>query len=178
MVKPVGRYSCAVGRPYYWHVFCRIRRNSTSSRGLRSVWHGPRRNHPDQPTRGFVIFLANNRRESRSLFLPPLWGAGKSPEPHMVQGVGVNKMETVWSPLPLIPFPPRDRVVICKNRRSGKGERQSGGKDSERLPLAVSIQRANQMKTFNFTQAAISHNLKDPRSKSLEPNCLSPSSPL
>jgi hypothetical protein len=30
------------------------------------------------------------------------------------------------------------------------------------------------MKTFDFTQSAISHNLKDPHSKALEPDCLSP----
>jgi hypothetical protein len=31
------------------------------------------------------------------------------------------------------------------------------------------------MKTFDFIQATISHQLKDPRSKVLEPDCLSPS---
>ena len=30
------------------------------------------------------------------------------------------------------------------------------------------------MKTFDFIQASISHNLKDLHSKSLEPDCLSP----
>jgi hypothetical protein len=30
------------------------------------------------------------------------------------------------------------------------------------------------MKTFDFIQAAISHNPKDPHSKALEPDCLSP----
>jgi hypothetical protein len=30
------------------------------------------------------------------------------------------------------------------------------------------------MKTFGFVQAMISHNIKDPHSKSLEPDCLSP----
>ena len=30
------------------------------------------------------------------------------------------------------------------------------------------------MKTFDFIQATISHNLKDPHSKALEPDCLSP----
>src|SRR4030042_5539376 len=30
------------------------------------------------------------------------------------------------------------------------------------------------MKTFNFIQMTISHNLKDPHSKALEPDCLSP----
>ena len=30
------------------------------------------------------------------------------------------------------------------------------------------------MKTFNFIQVTISHNLKDPHSKALEPDCLSP----
>ena len=30
------------------------------------------------------------------------------------------------------------------------------------------------MKTFDFIQAVISHNLKDPHSKALEPDCLSP----
>ena len=30
------------------------------------------------------------------------------------------------------------------------------------------------MKTFYFVQSAISHNLKDPHSKALEPDCLSP----
>ena len=30
------------------------------------------------------------------------------------------------------------------------------------------------MKTFDFIQSAISHNLKDPHSKALEPDCLSP----
>jgi hypothetical protein len=30
------------------------------------------------------------------------------------------------------------------------------------------------MKTFDFMQASISHNLKGPHSKSLEPDCLSP----
>jgi hypothetical protein len=29
------------------------------------------------------------------------------------------------------------------------------------------------MKTFDFIQATISHNLKDPHSKALEPDCLS-----
>ena len=29
------------------------------------------------------------------------------------------------------------------------------------------------MKTFDFIQATISHNLKDPHPKSLEPDCLS-----
>ena len=29
------------------------------------------------------------------------------------------------------------------------------------------------MKTFDFTQATISHNQKDPHSKALEPDCLS-----
>jgi hypothetical protein len=31
------------------------------------------------------------------------------------------------------------------------------------------------MKTFDFIQTTISHNLKDPHSKALEPDCLSPS---
>jgi hypothetical protein len=30
------------------------------------------------------------------------------------------------------------------------------------------------MKTFDFIQVTISHNLKDPHSKVLEPDCLSP----
>jgi hypothetical protein len=30
------------------------------------------------------------------------------------------------------------------------------------------------MKTFNFIQSPFSHNLKDPHSKALEPDCLSP----
>ena len=30
------------------------------------------------------------------------------------------------------------------------------------------------MKTFDFIQATISHNLKDPRSKALEPDCSPP----
>jgi hypothetical protein len=30
------------------------------------------------------------------------------------------------------------------------------------------------MKTFDFIQATISRNLKDPHSKALEPDCLSP----
>jgi hypothetical protein len=30
------------------------------------------------------------------------------------------------------------------------------------------------MKTFDFIQVMISHNLKDPHSKALEPDCLSP----
>jgi hypothetical protein len=30
------------------------------------------------------------------------------------------------------------------------------------------------MKTFDFIQGTISHNLKDPHSKALEPDCLSP----
>jgi len=30
------------------------------------------------------------------------------------------------------------------------------------------------MKTFDFIQSAISHNVKDPHSKALEPDCLSP----
>jgi hypothetical protein len=30
------------------------------------------------------------------------------------------------------------------------------------------------MKTFDFIQATISHNLKDPHSKALKPDCLSP----
>jgi hypothetical protein len=30
------------------------------------------------------------------------------------------------------------------------------------------------MKTFDFIKATISHNLKDPHSKALEPGCLSP----
>jgi len=31
------------------------------------------------------------------------------------------------------------------------------------------------MKTFDFIEATISHQLKDPHSKALEPDCLSPS---
>ena len=30
------------------------------------------------------------------------------------------------------------------------------------------------MRTFDFIQSVISHNLKDPHSKTLEPDCLSP----
>ena len=30
------------------------------------------------------------------------------------------------------------------------------------------------MKTFDFIESAISHNVKDPHSKALEPDCLSP----
>ena len=30
------------------------------------------------------------------------------------------------------------------------------------------------MNTFNFIQATIPHNVKDPHSKALEPDCLSP----
>ena len=30
------------------------------------------------------------------------------------------------------------------------------------------------MNTFDFTQGPITHNLKDPHSKALEPDCLSP----
>jgi hypothetical protein len=33
---------------------------------------------------------------------------------------------------------------------------------------------SNYMKTFDFIQATISNHLKDPHSKALEPNCLSP----
>jgi len=34
------------------------------------------------------------------------------------------------------------------------------------------------MKTFDFIQATISHHLKDPHSKALEPDCLSPRVPI
>ena len=30
------------------------------------------------------------------------------------------------------------------------------------------------MKTFDFIKVSVSHNIKDPHSKSLEPNCISP----
>ena len=33
---------------------------------------------------------------------------------------------------------------------------------------------AKYMKAFDFIQATISHHLKDPHSKALEPDCLSP----
>jgi hypothetical protein len=36
------------------------------------------------------------------------------------------------------------------------------------------IRRAKRMMTFDFMQATISHHLKDPHSKALEPDCLSP----
>jgi hypothetical protein len=36
------------------------------------------------------------------------------------------------------------------------------------------LRRAKHMKTFDFIQATISHLLKDPHSKPLEPDCLSP----
>ena len=36
------------------------------------------------------------------------------------------------------------------------------------------MKRTNYMKTFDFIQATISHNIKDPHSKALEPDCLSP----
>jgi hypothetical protein len=36
------------------------------------------------------------------------------------------------------------------------------------------LRRGKPMKTFDFIQAMISHHLKDPHSKALEPDCLSP----
>ncbi len=36
------------------------------------------------------------------------------------------------------------------------------------------IKRPKRMKTFDFAQETISHTLKDPHSKALEPDCLSP----
>jgi len=36
------------------------------------------------------------------------------------------------------------------------------------------MRRAKGMKTFDFIQMMISHNLKDPHPKALEPDCLSP----
>jgi len=36
------------------------------------------------------------------------------------------------------------------------------------------MRRAKGMKTFDFIQMTISHNLKDPHPKALEPDCLSP----
>ena len=36
------------------------------------------------------------------------------------------------------------------------------------------MRRAKRMKTFDFIQMTISHNLKDPHPKALEPDCLSP----
>ena len=36
------------------------------------------------------------------------------------------------------------------------------------------MKRTNYMKTFDFIQATISHNIKDPHSKAVEPDCLSP----
>jgi len=36
------------------------------------------------------------------------------------------------------------------------------------------MKRTNYMKTLDFIQATISHNIKDPHSKALEPDCLSP----
>jgi hypothetical protein len=39
---------------------------------------------------------------------------------------------------------------------------------------AFGFTRTKHMKRFDFIQATISHNLKDPHSKALEPDCLSP----
>jgi|GEM_PF-3984330 len=36
------------------------------------------------------------------------------------------------------------------------------------------MKRTNYMKTSDFIHATISHNIKDPHSKALEPDCLSP----
>ena len=36
------------------------------------------------------------------------------------------------------------------------------------------MRRAKGMKTFDFIQMTISHNLKDPHPKALKPDCLSP----
>jgi hypothetical protein len=36
------------------------------------------------------------------------------------------------------------------------------------------MRRAKGMKTFDFIQMTISHNLKDPHPEALEPDCLSP----
>jgi len=84
-----------------------------------------------------------------------------------------NLCERITFP-PLNPLP-LEAVLQCeKTDFLRRGERRSGGKDLERQPLTVHTQRAKRMKTFNFIQETIFHNLKDPHSKALEPDCLSP----
>ena len=62
-----------------------------------------------------------------------------------------------------------------KNRPFAKGGRGSRAEKvwSGNL-LASKFRRAKSLKTFDFMHVTISHNLKDPHSKTLQPDCLSP----
>jgi hypothetical protein len=63
-----------------------------------------------------------------------------------------------------------------KKRPFGKGVRRSGGKDLERQPLTVLIQGRQPYENIRFQTNARFLYLKDPYSKSLEPDCLIPQS--
>lgn len=55
-----------------------------------------------------------------------------------------------------------------------RGKRWSGEKVLERPPLKVLILGVNPMGKFDFIQMTITHDTKDPHSKSKEPDCLFP----
>jgi hypothetical protein len=61
-----------------------------------------------------------------------------------------------------------------KNRFFGRGERRSGREDLERNLWPFGFRRASGMKTFNSIQWLTSHHIKEPHSKTSEPDCLSP----
>jgi hypothetical protein len=75
-------------------------------------------------------------------------------------------------------YPPPLETVLQYEKAafSEKGERRSGGKDLERQPLTVLIQGRQPYDNIRYHTNDRFPYLKDPHSKSLEPDCLSPRS--
>jgi hypothetical protein len=66
---------------------------------------------------------------------------------------------------------------LCRNKKKWpfrKGERRSGGRDLERQPLNVLTKSRQSYENIRFQINARFIYLKDPHSKTLEPDCLSP----
>ncbi len=98
------------------------------------------------------------------------WGKGQMSK-FKVQTKKYNvKFQSSPSPCAL----PCKTVSQCQNTTFGKGERRSGEKDVERQPLTVWIQVCQPQEDIRLLAYDSSPYLKNPRSKTLEPDCLSP----
>jgi len=73
--------------------------------------------------------------------------------------------------------PSLSSLRLCRNMKKNdllKRERRLGEKDLDRLPLAIQIHAYRPHENIRlYNKSDDSHNLKDPHSKSLEPDCLS-----
>ncbi len=83
-------------------------------------------------------------------------------------------MTKILTPSPH-PSPPRGCVIIRKEPTFRNGGEAVGWKRFRAVTFNLfGFKCSNSMNTFDLLSGTISHHLKDPHSKSLEPDCLFP----